>query len=62
MFQIGTERGVEVGVSFRVGEAIRAAGTLRKLWKNGGLAVEAKKLLYNGKLYPRHYVGQKCGT
>ena len=51
-----------MGVSFRVGEAIRAAGTLRKLWKNGGLAVEAKKLLYDGKLYPRHYVGQKCGT
>ena len=29
--QIGRERGVEVDVSFMVGEARRAAGTVRKL-------------------------------
>ena len=37
--QIGREGGVEVDVSFRVGEARMAAGTVRKLWKNGGLGV-----------------------
>ena len=38
--QIGREGGEEVVVSFRVGEAGRAAGTVRKLWKNGGLRVK----------------------
>ena len=28
--------------NFRVKEAKRAAGKVRKLWKNGGLGVEAK--------------------
>ena len=40
--QIGREGGVEVDVSFRVG----TAGTVRKLWKNGGLGIEAKKMFY----------------
>ena len=38
--QIGTDGGVDVDVCFKVGEARRAAGTVRKLWKNGGLLVE----------------------
>ena len=46
--QIGMEGGVEVDVSIRVGEARRAAGTVRKLWKNGGLGVEANMMLYEG--------------
>ena len=46
--QIGRGRGVEVNVSFRVGEARRAGGSVRKLWKNGGLGVEAKMMLYEG--------------
>ena len=33
---------MEVDVSFRVGEAKWAAGTVRKLWKNRSLGVEAK--------------------
>ena len=45
--QIGRRGGVEVDVSFRVGKAKSPAGTLRKLWKNGGLGVEAK-MLYKG--------------
>ena len=40
---------MEVDGSFRVGgggggEARKAAGTIRKLWKNGSLGVEAKML------------------
>ena len=46
--QIGREGGVEVHVSFRVGEAKRAAGTVRKLWKNRGLGVVAKMMIYEG--------------
>ena len=48
--QTGRE-GVEADVSFRVGEARRAAGTLRKLRKNGGLGVEIK-MLYEGIIVP----------
>ena len=38
---------MEVDVGFRIGEAKRAAG-IRKLWKNGGMGVKAKKMLYEG--------------
>ena len=37
--QIGREGGVKMDVSFSVGEARRAVGTVRKMWKNGGLVV-----------------------
>ena len=33
-------------------EAKRAASTVRKLWKNGGLGVEAKNMLYEGVVVP----------
>ena len=59
--QICTEGGLEVDVSFRVGKARSAAGPVRKLWNNGGLRVEAKKL-YKGNLYLLHYMGQKRGA
>ena len=35
-----------------MGEAGRAAGTVRKLWKNGGLEVEAKRMLYEEIVVP----------
>ena len=43
--QIGREGGVEVDISFRVGEARRAASTVRKLWKKRGLGVVAKMMV-----------------
>ena len=49
--QIDREGEVEVDVSLGVGEARRAAGTARKLWKNGDLGVEAK-MLYEGIVVP----------
>ena len=54
--QIGREGGVEVDVSFRVGEAKRVAGTVRKLWKNGSLGVEAN-MLYEGVVVPTALYG-----
>ena len=39
---------METDDSFRVREASRIAGTVRKLWKNGSLTAEAKKMLYEG--------------
>ena len=39
-------------LSFRAGKARRAAGTVRKLWKNGVLEVKAKKMLYEGIVVP----------
>ena len=39
---------MEVDVSFRVGKARRAAGTVRKLWKNGGLEVEVRRYCVRG--------------
>ena len=41
--QVGRMGGVEGDVNFRVGEARKAVGTVRKMWKNGGLGMEAKK-------------------
>ena len=43
---------MEVDVNFRVGETRRVAGTIRKLWKNRGLEMEAKKMLYEGVVVP----------
>ena len=54
---IGREGGVEVDVSFK--EARRAAGTVRKLWKNGGLGVEAKMMLYEGVVVPMALYGSE---
>ena len=50
--QIGGEGGVEVAISFRVGEARWSADIVRKMWKNEGLAVEAKMMLYEGIVVP----------
>ena len=55
--QIGREGGVEVDISFKVVEARRAAGTVRKLWKNGGLGVEARKI-YEGIVVPMMLYGE----
>ena len=54
--QIGREGGVEIDVSFRVGEARRAASTVKKLWKNGGLGVEVKKV-FEGVVVPTALYG-----
>ena len=54
--QIVREGGVEVDISLRVGEDRRAAGTVRKLWKNGGLGVVAK-MLYEGVVVPTALYG-----
>ena len=53
--RIGREGGV--GARFRVGEAKRAAGIVRKLWRNGGLGVEARKMLYKGVVVPTALYG-----
>ena len=55
--QIGGEGGVEVDISFRVGEARRAARTVRKLWMNGGLGVETKMMLCEGIVVPTALFG-----
>ena len=47
---------MEVDVSFRVGETRRATGTVRKLWKNEGLRVEAK-MLHEGVAVPMALYG-----
>ena len=52
---------MEVDIRFRVGEARRAAGTVRKLWLNGGLGMEAK-MLYEGIVVPTaHYGAEMWG-
>ena len=56
--QIGRERGTDVDVRFRVREARKTAGTVRKLWENGGLRVEAK-VLYEGAVVPTALYGAK---
>ena len=52
---------MKVDVSFRVGETKRAAGTVRKLWKNGDLEVEAKMMLYEWITVPTTY-GAETGV
>ena len=43
------------------GEARKAAGTVRKLWKNRNLGVEAK-MMYEGVVVPTALYGaEKCG-
>ena len=58
--QVGRMGGVEVDVNFRVGEARKAVGTVRKMWKNGGLGMEAKKLLYEGIVVPTALYGAEA--
>ena len=55
--QIGRKGGVEEDVCWRVGEARKAAGTLKKLWKNGGLGMGGKKMLYEGIVVPTALYG-----
>ena len=59
--QIGREGGVEVDVSFRVEEARRASDTVRKLWKNRGLRVEAKMLCQGIVVPTALYGGRNVG-
>ena len=55
--QIGRRGGVEDDVLWRVGEARKAAGTVKSLWKNGGLGMGAKKMLYEGIVVPTAMYG-----
>ena len=58
--QVSRRGGVEEEVSWRVGEARKAAGTVKKLWKNGGLGMGAKKMLYEGIVVPTALYGSKA--
>ena len=51
----------EVDVSFVFGEAKRVAGTVRKLWKNGNLGVEAKMLQEGVVVCMSQYVAEMWG-
>ena len=55
--QIGKRGGVEDDVSWRVGEARKAAGTVKNLWKNVGLGMNAKRMLYEGIVVPTALYG-----
>ena len=57
--QVSRRGGVEEEVSWRVGEARKAAGTVKKLWKNGGLGMGAKKMLYEGIVVPTALYGSE---
>ena len=48
---------MKVDVSFSVEKVRRAAGTVKKLLKNGGLGMEAKVMLYEGVVVPTALYG-----
>ena len=57
--QIGRGGGVEEDVNFRVGEARKVAGAMKRLWRNEGMGMEAKKVLYEGVVVPTVLYGSE---
>ena len=50
--QIGRRGEVEEDMMWREGETRKAAGTVKSLWKNDGLEMDAKRILYEGLVVP----------
>ena len=50
---------MEEDVNFRVGEARKVAGAMKRLWRNEGMGMEAKKALYEGVVIPTVLYGSE---
>ena len=50
---------MEEDVSYRVGEARKVAGAMKRLWRNEGMGMEAKKVLYEGVVVPTVLYGSE---